>query len=68
MKKISEEMRKYWIVKVRAILGPSATKEMCRRMANPKEADLLKVKRMCRFLRGLPRMVQKIPFSDHRHH
>ena len=41
-----------------------ATKEMFRGMAKPNEEDLLKVKRMCRFLRGLPRMVQKIPFSE----
>ena len=33
-------------------------------MANPTEADVRAVRRLCRFLKGLPRMVQKIPFTD----
>ena len=42
-----------------------ATKELCRDMANPTEASVQSGKRMCRFLKGMPRMVQKIPFADH---
>ena len=41
------------------------TKELCRAMANPTEADARAVVRLCRFLKGLPRMVQRIPFKDY---
>ena len=34
-------------------------------MSNPAEEDMQRMKRMIRFLKGLPRMVQKIAFSDH---
>ena len=42
-----------------------ATKELCRGMSNPTEEDVQRLKRMIRFLKGLPRMVQRIAFSDH---
>ena len=42
-----------------------ATKELCRGISNPTEEDLQRMKRMIRFLKGLPRMVQRIAFSDH---
>ena len=41
-----------------------AITELCRAMPSPTEADMHSVKRMCRFLKGLPRMVQSIPFTD----
>ena len=41
-----------------------ATKELCRAMPAPTEADVLAVKRMCKFLKGMPRLVQRIPFSE----
>ena len=41
-----------------------ATKELCRSMAKPMRSDIQKIARMCKFLRGLPRLVQKIPFSE----
>ena len=41
-----------------------ATKELCKAMSSPTEADMRAVRRLCRFLRGLPRVVQKIPFTD----
>ena len=41
-----------------------ATKELCKAMANPTEADVRAVRRLCRFLKGLPRVVQRIAFSD----
>ena len=40
------------------------TKELCRAMATPTTADVKSVARLCRFLKGLPRVVQKIPFED----
>ena len=40
------------------------TKELCRAMANPTELDVKGVTRLIRFLKGLPRMVQRIPFED----
>jgi len=40
------------------------TKELCRSMSSPSEEDLVAVKRLCRFLRGLPRVVQRIDFED----
>jgi len=40
------------------------TKELCRAMANPTMADAKAVARLIRFLKGLPRMVQEIPFED----
>ena len=42
----------------------STTKELCRGMANPTEEDLQRVNRLVIFLKGLPRMIQKIPFAD----
>ena len=42
-----------------------ATKELCRGMSNPTEEEVLRLKRTIRFLNGLPRMVQRIAFSDH---
>ena len=41
-----------------------ATKELCRAMANPTLDDVQAVKRMCRFPQGLPRVVQRIAFSE----
>jgi hypothetical protein len=40
------------------------TKELCRSMANPTMLDTKAVARLIRFLKGLPRMVQRIPFED----
>ena len=40
------------------------TKELCRAMSNPTELDAKAVARLCRFLKGYPRMVQRIPFED----
>ena len=40
------------------------TKELCRSMSSPSENDLVAVKRLCRFLRGLPRVVQRIAFGN----
>ena len=40
------------------------TKELCRSMSSPSEEDLVAVKRLCRFLRGLPRLVQRIEFEE----
>ena len=34
-------------------------------MSNPTAADAKSIARLWRFLRGLPRMVQRIPFEDH---
>ena len=41
------------------------TKELCRAMSNPTIADAKSIARLCRFLKGLPRMVQRVPFADH---
>ena len=41
------------------------TKALCRAMAKPTVSDSRAVTRLCRFLRGLPRLVQRIPFADH---
>jgi hypothetical protein len=41
------------------------TKELCRSMSSPSHEDLGAVKRLCRFLKGLPRVVQKIDFSNY---
>ena len=40
-----------------------ATKELCRSMANPTMSDTKALARLMRFLKGLPRMVQRIPFE-----
>ena len=40
------------------------TKELCRAMANPTELDVKAMNSLVRFLKGLPRMVQRIPFED----
>ena len=42
----------------------STTKELCRAMSSPSVDDLASVRRLCRFLKGLPRMVQRIAFAD----
>ena len=41
------------------------TKELCRSMSCPTEEDMVAVRRLCRFLRGLPRMVQRIEFGNY---
>jgi hypothetical protein len=41
-----------------------ACKCVCCRMAKPREADWLKLKRIGRYLKGKPRMVQKFRFKD----
>ena len=41
------------------------TKELCRAMSSPSEEDMASVRRLCRFLRGLPRLVQRIEFEDY---
>jgi hypothetical protein len=41
------------------------TKELCRSMANPTETDAKAMSRLCRFLKGLPRIVQRIAFEDY---
>ena len=33
-------------------------------MSNPSEGDLVAIKRLCRYLQGLPRVVQRIDFGD----
>ena len=38
-----------------------ATKELCRSMSAPREEDMGSLKRVCRFLKGKPRLVQRIP-------
>ena len=40
------------------------TKELCRAMANPTETDVKAMNRLIKFLKGLPRMVQRMPFED----
>ena len=40
---------------------PFQTKELCRSMSQPREADLVALKHLCRYLKGRPRLVQKIP-------
>ena len=40
------------------------TKELCRAMSKPTASDAKAVTRLCRFLKGLPRLVQRIPFAD----
>ena len=40
------------------------TKELCRAMANPTMLDVKAITRLIRFLKGLPRMVQRVPFED----
>ena len=39
-------------------------KELCRTMSSPSVEDLTAVKRLCRFLKGLPIFVQRIDFCD----
>ncbi len=41
-----------------------ATKELCRRMAGPTTADWSSLKRLCRYLKGRPRMTQKRAQED----
>ena len=38
-----------------------ATKELCRSMSAPTEVDMVALKHLCRFLKGRPRLVQRIP-------
>ena len=40
-------------------------KELCLAMAKPTVSDAKAITRLCRFLKGVPRLVQRIPFSDH---
>ena len=40
------------------------TNELCRSMSSPSVDDLTAINRLCRFLKGLPRIVQRIDFSD----
>jgi hypothetical protein len=40
------------------------TKELCRAMSKPTVSDARAITRLCRFLKGLPRVVQRIPFAD----
>ena len=42
-------------------------RELCRSMSNPSVDDLVAIKRLCRFLKGLPRIVQRIDFGDFSH-
>ena len=41
------------------------TKELCRAMSKPSVGDAKAVARLCRFLKGLPRLVQRIPVADY---
>ena len=41
------------------------TKELCRAMAKPTVGDAKAITRLYRFLKGVPRLVQKIPFSEY---
>ena len=41
------------------------TKELSRAMAKPTVSDSKAIIRLCRFLKGVPRLVQRIPFTDH---
>ena len=34
-------------------------------MSEPTQGDARAIARLCRFLKGLPRLVQRIPFADH---
>lgn len=40
---------------------PFQTNELCRSMSKPTEADMVLLKHLCGYLRGRPRLVQKIP-------
>ena len=40
-------------------------KGVCRAMSKPTQGDAKAIARLCRFFRGLPRLVQRIPFADH---
>jgi len=40
------------------------TKELCRAMSKPTVGDAKALARLCKFLKGLPRLVQRIPFED----
>ena len=40
---------------------PFETKELCRSMSRPTELDMTALKHLCRYLKGRPRLVQKIP-------
>ena len=40
-----------------------AAKELCRRMSAPRRADLLALRRLCRFLLGLPRLVYEFAWQ-----
>ena len=38
-------------------------KELCRRMSGPRECDWSALKRLCRYLRGKPRVIQRVPLG-----
>jgi hypothetical protein len=40
------------------------TKELCRAMAKPTALDAKAITRLIRFLKGLPRIIQRVPFED----
>ena len=40
-----------------------ASKELCRRMSSPRQCDLWELRRVCRFLRGAPRVVYEFPWQ-----
>ena len=39
-------------------------KELCRRMAAPRQFDWRRLKKLCRYLRGRPRVVQRMPIGQ----
>ena len=41
------------------------TKELCRAMAKPTVSDAKAIVRLCRFLKGVPRLVPRIPVLEH---
>ena len=40
-----------------------AAKELCRRMSSPRTVDLQLLRRVCRYLRGAPRVVYEFPWQ-----
>eukprot|EP00974_Lingulodinium_polyedra_P010165 976199-Lingulodinium_polyedra.AAC.1 len=40
-----------------------AVKELCRRMSNPRECDWASLKRLARYLKGKPRLVQRMTIA-----
>ena len=41
------------------------TKELCRSMSSPSVDDLAASRRLCKFLKGLPRLVQRVDFAEY---